>query len=347
LKIAVACSVPLDVRSGSGTAVAVREIRAALVRRGHVVDTIAPRAAGPSLTLRRWWFNRSLNPARLSRSEVVLGVDGDAWRAARAAGRPYVAVLKGIYPEVLPYESGLTRRLLQVQAGWERAATAAATAVVVPSRYSAEAVRRHYGTLAERVHVVPEPFDLAAWRARLPAGLGREGTVLCVAHLYPRKRIPDLLAAWPLLLRERQGSRLRVVGHGPGLAEVRRLAARLGGVSVEGHLPRQELMRAFATSSVFALPSAQENFGIAAVEAMASGLAVVAGDAGALPETTEGAVRELVPIGDVESLARALGRTLDESVQRRAEVTNPAVAARYDPASVGDRLEAVLRAVPR
>jgi glycosyltransferase involved in cell wall biosynthesis len=345
VRIAVACSVPLDVRGGSGTAVAVREIRAALVRRGHVVDTVAPRRSGPSLTLTRWWFNRSLDPARLARSEVVLGVDGDAARAAAAAQRPYVAVLKGIYPEVLPYESGLTRRLLQLQGGWERAATKSASAVVVPSRYSANAVRRHYGTPPERLHVVPEPFDLAAWRERLPAAAPREPTVLCVAHLYPRKRVPDLLAAWPRLLRERPGSRLRIVGHGPRLEEVRRLAAPLEGVTVEGHLPRDQLVRAFATSSVFALPSAQENFGIAAVEAMASGLPVVLGAAGALPETSEGAVRELVPIGGIDSLAEALARALDPGVVERAEAANPAVAARYDPASVSDRLEAVLRQV--
>jgi len=347
VRIAVACSVPLDVRGGSGTAVAVREIGAALASRGHAVDVIAPEESGPSLTFRRWWFNRSLDPARLSKSEVVLGVDGDAARAAAAAGRPYVAVLKGIYPEVLPHERGMTRRLLGIQAGWERAAAAAASAVVVPSRYSAEAVQRHYGTPPERLHVVPEPFDLGAWRGRLPAGLRRERTVLCVAHLYPRKRVMDLLEAWSLLLRERPVGRLRVIGHGPQLGKVRRRARRLPGVSVEGYLPGEEVMRAFATSAVFALPSAQENFGIAAVEAMASGLVVVAGDAGALPETTEGAVRALVPIGDVQALARALAYGLEEAVVRRALVTNPEVAARYDPASVSDRLEGVIARVTR
>lgn len=346
MRITVACSVPLDVRGGSGTAVAVRQISAALLARGHTVDTITPSGSGPSLTFRRWWFNRRLDPARLTRSEVVLGVDGDAARAAAAAGRPYVAVLKGIYPEVLPYERGLTRRLLQLQARWEGEATTAAGAVVVPSGYSAEAVRRHYGPPPARIHVVPEPFDVPAWRELLPA-VPRQSVVLCVAHLYPRKRVADLLVAWPSVLRERPGSRLRLVGHGPEMRHVRRLAARLQSVSVEGHLPRQELLHAFASSSLFALPSAQENFGIAAVEAMASGLVVVAGDAGALPETTDGAVRALVPIGDVEALGRAIVQGLDEEVIAEAQSTNPEVAARYDPASVSERLEAVIEAVSR
>jgi glycosyltransferase involved in cell wall biosynthesis len=295
--------------------------------------------------LTRWWFNRSLDANRLRASDVVLGVDGDAARAAAAAGRPYIALLKGLYPEVLPHESGLTRRLLQLQGRWERSAAEVAHAVVVPSAYSAAAVRRHYGVGAERVRVIPEPFDLDTWRRRLPVGVPREEVVLCVAHLYPRKRAADLLAAWPVVLRERPRTTLRVLGHGPELESVRRRAGRLPSVSVEGHVRREELMRAFAASSVFCLPSAQENFGIAAVEAMASGLVVVVGDAGALPETTEGAVRYLVPIGDVEGLSRALLQALDLRTRQDAERTNPEVTRRYDPASVSDRLEAVLREV--
>jgi glycosyltransferase involved in cell wall biosynthesis len=80
---------------------------------------------------------------------------------------------------------------------------------------------------------------------------------------------------------------------------------------------------------------------------MASGLVVVVGDAGALPETTEGAVRALVPIGDFQALARALAHALDEGVVGQAGATNPEVAARYDPASVSERLEAVIAAVTR
>ncbi|HEY4883100.1 MAG TPA: glycosyltransferase family 4 protein, partial [Myxococcales bacterium] len=263
------------------------------------------------------------------------------------ADRPYVAVLKGIYPEVLPYETGLTSRLLRLQARWERAAARTAAAVIVPSSYSAAAVQRHYEVPAARLRVVPEPFDLDAWRGRLGSGLPGDETVLCVAHLYPRKRVSDLLQAWPLVLRARPGATLRVLGHGPQLEETRRLGSGLAGVSVEGHVPRAELMRAFAASAVFCLPSAQENFGIAALEGMASGLVVVLGDAGALPETSAGAVRRLVPIGDVGLLAAAILEALDPVERRRAQAVNPELTRRYDPALVSERLEAVLNEVIR
>jgi glycosyltransferase involved in cell wall biosynthesis len=346
VKVAIVCSIPLTVQGGSGTAVSVRQVRAALEGRGNSVEILAPDREFPSLTVARWWFNRSLDPSRLRGHDVVLGVDGDAAMAASAAGRPYVGMLKGIYPEVIPFERGLTARLLQIQSGWERTAAETADAVVVPSRYSAEAVLRHYRVLAGRLHVVPEPFDVAPWRERLGETLSeRDEVVLCVAHLYPRKRVLDLLNAWPLVRQARPAAKLRVLGHGPQLQAVRRLAAQQAGVSVEGHQPRDVLMHAFATSAVFCLPSAQENFGIAAVEAMASGLVLVLGDAGALPETSEGAVRQLVPVGAVQLLARAIVDSLDPDLRNQAESVNPTVAARYHPAFVSDRLEAVLREV--
>jgi glycosyltransferase involved in cell wall biosynthesis len=330
------------VHAGSGTAVAVQATCDALRRAGHDVALLAPPAWGPSITARRWWFNRSLLARDLRAFEAVIGIDGDGARAARAADRPYVASLKGVYPEVIPYERGVTRRLLALQAAWEQEAARSARIVVVPSAYTARAVKRHYGVPEQRLRVVPEPFDLRRWRAALPGMIRDARAVLCVAHLYPRKRVLDLVRAWPLVLRRWPDATLRIIGHGPQLHEVRRHAAELRAVSVEGHVPTGVLMRAHAASAVFCLPSAQENFGLAVVEAMASGLVVVVSGAGALPETTAQAVRWLTPVGDVEAIAAAIGDALDPSARARAEQSNPAAAAQYDPSPVAERLVAAV-----
>jgi glycosyltransferase involved in cell wall biosynthesis len=80
---------------------------------------------------------------------------------------------------------------------------------------------------------------------------------------------------------------------------------------------------------------------------MASGLVVVLGDAGALPETSAGAVRRLVPIGDVGLLAAAILEALDPAERERAQTVNPELTRRYDPALVSEQLEAVLSEVTR
>jgi glycosyltransferase involved in cell wall biosynthesis len=331
------------VQGGSGTAVSVRATCDALRHEGHDVTLLSPASWRPSITLRRWWFNRSLRVADLEDFDVVVGIDGDAARAALAARRPYVASLKGVYPEVIPFEGGLTRRLLRLQAAWERRAARSARIVVVPSGYSALAVERHYGVPRVNLRVVPEPFDVRGWRAALPNAARTAPAVLCVAHLYPRKRVLDLVRAWPLVLRAHPEATLRIIGHGPQLAELRRRAGGLESVSVEGHVDAGTLLRAYAEGVVLCLPSAQENFGIAVVEAMASGMGVVVSDAGALPETTEGAVRWLTPVGDAEAIAAGIGEALGGGARARAAATNPRVAARYEAALVGERLAAVLR----
>jgi glycosyltransferase involved in cell wall biosynthesis len=292
--------------------------------------------------LRRWSFNRSLRPPDLARFDAVLGIDGDAADASRAASLPYVACLKGIYADVLPNERGLTRRLLALQAHWERHAAQQARFVVVPSRYAAEAAAHHYRLPVGKLRVVPEPFDVRAWQRALPK-IGRSSaTVLCVGHLYPRKRVKDLLRAWEILQQRQPSAKLHVVGHGPELEAVRRRAVAIDSIQVEGHVTLERLRHAYAEAAALCMPSEQENFGVATVEAMASGLPVVVGHAGALPETTEGAVRWLTPIGDIDGIASALEQALQESSRNKAARVNPGVAMRYHPSLVAELLTRVL-----
>ena len=98
---------------------------------------------------------------------------------------------------------------------------------------------------------------------------------------------------------------------------------------------------------MFCLPSAQETFGYAAVEAMASGLPLVIADAGALPEVCDGAVMAAVPVGDADAIARAVTHALDDGVALRAAATNPRVARAFSPDLVAARMIDVVAAAGR
>jgi glycosyltransferase involved in cell wall biosynthesis len=164
-------------------------------------------------------------------ADLVLGVDLDGFLWARRRTLPFVASLKGIIADELKSERGLVRALLAVQARWEARNVARADLVMVTSRYSAEVAQREYGVPPERLAVVPEPIDLEVWDDqfwRAPRRPRGGPVVLCVARMYPRKRIGDLLLAADVLRARVPGLQMRVVGRGREWPALSRLHAELG-----------------------------------------------------------------------------------------------------------------------
>lgn len=228
-------------------------------------------------------------------------------------------MLKGIIADELQNERGWVRALLAVQARWERRNVERADLVLVTSRYSAEVARREYGVPAERLAIVPEPIDLEVWDDqfwRAPRRPRSAPVVLSVARMYPRKRLPDLLRAAAILRARIPEVQVRIVGRGPEWNAVSRLHAALGlgdAVTLLGDVSRERLAEEYVNASVFCLPSVQEGFGIAFLEAMAAELPVVACRIAAVPEVVlEGATGLLVPPRDPGALADALERLLRE-----------------------------------
>ena len=233
-------------------------------------------------------------------ADLVLGVDLDGFLWARRRTLPFVASLKGIIADELKNERGLVRALLAVQARWEGRNVARADLVMVTSRYSAEVAQREYGVPPERLAVVPEPIDLEVWDDqfwRAPRRPRGGPVVLCVARMYPRKRIGDLLLAADVLRARVPGLQVRVVGRGPEWPALSRLHAELGlgdSVVLLGDLTRERLAEEYVNATVFCLPSVQEGFGIAFLEAMAVELPVVACRVAAVPEVVRDGVTGLL-----------------------------------------------------
>jgi glycosyltransferase involved in cell wall biosynthesis len=278
-----------------------------------------------------------------------------------------VVCLKGIAADEARFSrSRRERALLSALARLERSNTLGADRVLVPSHYSAGVSAETYGIAKDRIAVVPEAVDLAPWRAvraareakradsaptDTPNGLDatRRLTILSVARQYPRKDTATLLRAMPAVLARHANTRLHVIGGGPELGRLRALSRELNlgeAVTLHGEVAEDAAVRAaFLDADVFCLPSLQEGFGIAFVEAMAAGLPVVAARAGAVPEVVEdGLTGLLVAQRDPPAVAAALIRLLHEPDARlRMGEEGTRRAERFDLVPVAEQFIAEVR----
>jgi glycosyltransferase involved in cell wall biosynthesis len=323
LRIAFLSSTPASPVEGSGTFVGLRGLLQGLAVLGHDV-TFRPLGLRTRFhTLDRWLYNAQV-ALTSPRADLVVGVDLDGFLWARRRRQRFVVALKGVIADELRNERGLTRALLSVQARWERLNVQRGDRVVVPSAYSAAMTVALYGAPPDKVRVVPEPIDLAGWRARLaavPPSPSHPPTVLAVARMYPRKRLEDLLAAAARLRERIRDVRFRIVGDGPEAARLRALHARLGlgdTVRLLGDVSAATLAVEYVGADCFCLPSTQEGFGIVFLEAMTAGLPIVACRAAAVPEVVvDGENGVLVAPRDPEALARALETVLGDPARAK------------------------------
>ena len=141
-------------------------------------------------------------------------------------------------------------------------------------------------------------------------------TVATVGALDPRKRHEDVLRALP------PGVRWVVIGDGPELPRLRALAGDRA--EFMGELPHERAMEELARCHVMALPSVDEAFGVAYVEALARRVPAIgcAGEGGPEEIAALGAGMLLVPPGDPDSLRHAIERAIgDEGLAEAARET--------------------------
>jgi teichuronic acid biosynthesis glycosyltransferase TuaC len=188
---------------------------------------------------------------------------------------------------------------------------------------SAGTERRARAIGARRTRVVHLGTDVPP-RAERPGG----DVLVTVGHLVARKRHADVLRAMALLGDRRPDLRYVVVGDGPERPALEALAAQLGlagRVDFAGQLPHADALRRARAASLFVLPSVDEAFGVAYVEAMAAGIPAIGtrGEAGPEEIAASGRGIALVAAGDVEALAREIDALLDDrdaGAQARATV---------------------------
>jgi glycosyltransferase involved in cell wall biosynthesis len=249
----------------------------------------------------------------------------------------------------------------RIETPLRRLAVRGAAGLIIASTEQAERARRRYGLRPDRIATIPNPVDVARWRpmdqAPARADLGISPGIRVVSWQgrvsVDQKGLDVLVEAWRRVSRagRERSPLLLAVGHGEGAEELRRLLRTLPEGSVRWvdrfvH-DRDERWRYLSAADVAVLPSRREGFPVAAVEAMACGLPVVAADALGVEDALgrgEEAAGIVVPGEDPEALAGALERLIEDDPlarelgargRRRAE-------ERFSLEAVGAQLRAFL-----
>ncbi|MBA3425517.1 MAG: glycosyltransferase [Rubrobacter sp.] len=175
-------------------------------------------------------------------------------------------------------ESGMSRGMKGVAARlalhylrlWDHAASDRVDAFLANSRYVARRIGKAYRRPAR---VVYPPVDVKRYRADLP----REAFYVAVSRMVPYKRMPMISEAFT-----RMEKPLVMIGGGPDLERVRRTAGPY--VKVLGHQPDEVVADYLQRARAFVF-AAEEDFGIAPIEAQAAGCPVIAFGKGGVLET--------------------------------------------------------------
>jgi glycosyltransferase involved in cell wall biosynthesis len=227
---------------------------------------------------------------------------GDGWAAVQAKrvrrGRPVVLKLTGtVEPDRIEHVR-IDRRLF-------REAIAGADAVWCNSPYAREAMAG-FGVPME---VVPAGVDLD--RFRPSASRSERPVVLCAsAPDDPRKRLTDVVDAWPGVLAEVPDARLVLAGRASGASRAALLAPLspdvAATVDLVGDLRDEALVAAYSSASAVVAPAFHEALGLSTIEALACGTPVAGARSGATADLVTPGIGALYEPLDGEGCAGAI-----------------------------------------
>jgi glycosyltransferase involved in cell wall biosynthesis len=216
------------------------------------------------------------------------------------------------------------------------------TAVVVPREHTKQELQK-YG-VSEPIHVVPNGIDVDTY-AKPPSMSVKSYDLLVVSRLEHRKGVDLLLEAMVHVIQDRPSVRLGIAGSGTERETLETMTRQLeieSNVEFLGYVSEERKRALLHESSVFVLPSRQEGFGIAALEAMATGTPIVANTLPVIKSLLPDRPNQLVNANKSDIFASSLLEVLDHAqAADSAGLTNREEARFYDIGAVGEQAASV------
>jgi glycosyltransferase involved in cell wall biosynthesis len=237
----------------------------------------------------------------------------------------------------------------------------ACSGAIVATQTEIERIQSRYGISARKINRIFNPVDIATWQAsdrtQARAALNiplNAGVVVWHGRVeINRKGLDILLAAWQQICSQRPEQELRLLLVGTG-SDAHQLHQLITAMQLDNILwlnefvsDRDVIQQYLSAANVYTLPSRQEGFPVAPIEAMACSLPVVAADAPGVSDILDGGEVSggiVVPREDVTALAIALGRILDDRAwgYQLGKLARNRVESCFTSATVGAQLRKVL-----
>ena len=283
--------------------------------------------------------------ARFGRPDVIhahcalwAGVAGARWHSLR--GAPLV---------ITEHSTGFATGLVKPwQRKLVREAFGRSGAVIAVSSSFARLLADQGLVEAGKCRVVPNTVDTSFFTLP-PAPRSRPPfRILAVSYFKPLKGIDVLLKAFAEVSRKIPAAELEIGGDGPERRNIETLARDLGlgsRVRFLGTLSREEVRNAMWRAHLFAHASFYETFGVVLIEAMATGLPVVAARCGGPKETVGPDAGLLVPVRDEGALAGAIAEVHDNYGRYEPARIRRHIEEHFSNEAFAEKLKAVYREV--
>ena len=220
---------------------------------------------------------------------------------------------------VSPWGSDVRGNYSAIKTSYLRFVFRQAQVITATSHFLAATTRRHY--TEKEIHVVPFGVDCEVFRPTERINMTTAVTLGFVKHLRVKYGPEYLIRAMEMIVKQYPQTQLLVAGSGELHSQLEELTGKLGltgHISFLGTVEHRQVPEILKNVDIFVMPSIQEEFGVAAVEAQAMEIPVVATRVGGVPEVVlDGETGILVEPGNSGQLAQAILTLIENPALRR------------------------------